>query len=278
MKKNIIFNCLTLFITAFLLILVVMAWFVTNDKAEASGINGFAEGNKFRLEIQKGTYENSKWTWESTESLGITNMKPGNVFFFRYKINVKKVGGFTTELSGIESSIDEDINFERIYDGDNEYHVEINGLPLAKMNSTGTEAIVLTKPSVASTDTPTSKKLFLYDDSTKKFSLKDFKVENTFIFYDYRVGTENFYKPGTQEFYDDNVTNDTGIVSKPIVGASCYYEINELGVKYAYFALEFNEALSNICYEHMDGTYKQDSNLFQAQKLSIRRIGLKESD
>ena len=71
----------------------------------------------------------------------------------------------------------------------------------------------------------------------------------------------------------------------PLVGATTQYEMSSSGVKYAYFALEFNDELSLVNYLHPGFEYDPenpnlgfsiDSNLYQAQILSIKKIGLEE--
>lgn len=381
MKKNVIINFFTLSITALLLVLVVMAWYITNEEVSVSGVQGSIEGNKFTLELQRGEYNSltNTWTWEDTSSLAITNMQPGDAFFFRYKITVKKAGGFTTELSNIESSIDPDVDLGIYSDLVNhKSYVTFNGQQYAEMDSNTTKAEITVK------NEANKKTLFDYDstkEGNERFTLHDFKVEDTFKFYDYGVDGDTF-------LYDDNVKNDTdqylkvnsevdylehlisntyflknddgtyrfangdvrsinkyytfenndptgeptgeytgdqvdsivlqyrasltsdkyyvrsgtpgaytytfgkyanrtddyyvlspnqNIEVKPLKGASTTYVINELGIKYAYFALEFNDAASIVEYLHLDDTYKSDSNLYQGQILSIRRIGLKEN-
>ena len=379
MKKNLILNFFTLSVTCLLLIFVVMAWYITNEQVSVTGIVGSTEGDRFSLELERGEYNNGTWEWQETKSLAISNMQPGDVFFFRFKITVLKQGQFSTQFTDIESKIDPEVVLARAGEVD-DYYVSLNGNKYVNMNSAGTLAQVSVGADSEHSETKT---LYSYDSEQatdyEKFSLVDFKVEDTFNFYDYGIGDSTF-------LYDDNVENDstgyavvidaidynrhlvsnryylkvgdeyvlatgdytesftyysydevsgtyteetngyaqlqryrqslvsdkyyvrsgsgtnqdpytyafatgtftpgynyyvaspsTNIRSIPLVGATTSYQINELGIKYQYFALEFNDELSIKTYLHQDGTYKADSNLYQAQILSIRKIGLKEN-
>ena len=381
MKKNLILNFFTLSITALLLVFIVMAWYVTNEQVSVTGIVGSTEGDRFALELERGEYNNGTWEWQETKSLAISNMQPGDAFFFRFKINVLKEGKFSTEFSDVESKIDPDIILSREGTTDN-YYLNLNGNKYVDMNSTGTLAQVSVG---VDSEHSENKTLYSYDTAVhnpeiteyERFSLVDFKVEDTFKFYDYGIGDSTF-------LYDDDVENDssgyalvidsadyyrhaissnhyfkngdeyipasgdyqssltyyelvagnyeeqndnsglrnryrqslvsdkyyirtgsgtnenpydyefatgpftdgvdyyvespsTSIRSVALVGATTSYQINEIGVKYQYFALEFNDELSVKTYLHQDGNYKTDSNLYQAQILSIRKIGLKEN-
>lgn len=318
MKRNLILNIATLVTTSLLLVFIVLAWYVTNEQVSVTGISGSTADDAFSLTLERGEYDsrNKTWRWEPTTSLSVTNMEPGDAFFFRFKITAQKAGTMKASLKSIESGIQEDIIDREIetVGVDTHYYVTVNGAKKYEMNSGGTSVGI-----VGSSDTSLGT-LYTYDDSyyevtvveetfvrdgtlyTKdgneyvpvrsgtfsaetpyykhgRFSLEDFLVEDTFKFYDYGVGTANFYKPDTTTFYDDDVSNDGDITtnSNLIKNVTASYVIQQAGTAYGYFALEFNEELSEVAYKHIDGLVKIDSNLFESQTLSIRRISVEEA-
>lgn len=273
MKKRNIINLITLVITAFLLIFVGRAWYVTNEKATVSGINAVSASDAFTLELQRGEYNagnTTKWTWTDTNNLSVANMQPGNAFFFRFKIVASKAGKFKVSLNKIVSSIQADV-LSRVSEGENpniDYYVAIYSTKMYKMDNA-------TKVTIKNA---TSDLGVLYQNYTEEdgFELKDFKVQDTFKFYDYGLHEDNYFN--TQ---DNNVTNDGTVTSnaKLLNEVSAEYTISsveETNTWYGYFALEFNEALSLVSYKHLDGFVKSDSNLYQAQMLSIKEFALEE--
>ena len=221
--------------------------------------------------------------------------------------------------SNVQADIIDRISELEVIDGEDveKYYVTVNGAKKYEMNSEGTEVDIVGSSDtslgtlytyddgyfealVTESTFVRNGTLFVKDenDPTKynpvtsgsfsdsetyythgKFSLGDFLVEDTFKFYDYGSGTQNFYKPGTTTFYDDDVTNDGDITtnSSLIKNVNALYNIPAAGVRYGYFALEFNEALSEETYKHLDGLLKKDSNLYESQILSIRRISVEEA-
>ena len=276
MNKRLIINLITLVITAFLLIFVVRAWYVTNEKANVSGIVGETNSDNFTLELQRGTYNagsTTKWTWENTNNLAISNMQPGDAFFFRFKITASKAGKFKVSLSQIVSQIQENslVRTAVTTGGNTKYYVTMNGTKLYEMQTATLLSIYSDKAGSTKLGD-----LYSYDAEEEVFGLVDFKVEDAFKFYDYQVGGDNFFNT-----YDNVVTNDGTITtnSKSIKNFTTEYTIpsvSETNVWYGYFALEFNEGLSLKTYKHFDGQVKEDSNLFQAQVLAIRQFGLEE--
>ena len=193
MNKRLIINLITLVITAFLLIFVVRAWYVTNEKANVSGIVGETNSDNFTLELQRGTYNagsTTKWTWENTNNLAISNMQPGDTFFFRFKITASKAGKFKVSLSQIVSQIQENtlVRTAVTTGGNTKYYVTMNGTKLYEMQTA-------TLLSIYSNAAGTTKlgDLYSYDAEEEEFGLVDFKVEDAFKFYDYQVGGDTFF-------------------------------------------------------------------------------------
>ena len=264
MKKYLILNLISLTATALLLVLVLMAWYVSNTVVTASGIMARTADGNFTLELERGTYDASnpnKWTWTSTKSLSITNMQPNDAFFFRFKITTKNQGSLKVKLSGVNSDTSNLIQLEGtdVLIGGTKYYELVNN----KVSVTEYGNV--------------NKTLYTYNSTDEKFQLADYKVEDTFYFYDYGIGTENFYKDAaTSTYYTDDVSECKNKVQYLTnVSDTTYTDLSE-GISYGYFALEFNDLESIRNYLHLDGFYKSDSNLFQAQTLVIQNVSVEE--
>ncbi len=271
MKKRTSINLITLVITAFLLIFVGRAWYVNNTKLNANNVIGQSASDSFRLELERGKYKNSEWTWENVNNLSITSMQPGDTFFFRFKITISKASRFNVSLNDVESVLQED-TLTRSLVGE-KYYVMLNNTRLFEMSSA-------TRCNVYSDlDGTVAGVLYNYDATNNKFVIDDYLVQNTFRFYDYGLQDETYFN--TQ---DNDVSNDNDITGQPLEGQpldnlSINYDASSITgkvVKYGYFALEFNEAASLVSYKHLDGTIKEDSNLYQAQTMLIKKFILQE--
>jgi len=265
MKKNSILNIITLFFTSLLLVMVLLAWYVSNQQVSASGITGKTEDDNFTLQLQRGVYdenETTKWTWVKTESLSITNMQPGDVFFFRFVITTNNSGSLKVRLAGIESSIVDTL----VKTSADHKSVLIGNVKAYDIVSNAVDI---------KNGTTTVGRLFDYNQTTDELSLKDFKVQDTFKYYDYGVGTVNFYKPNTTTYYTNKISDapaGSGQVLSNITAT--YTNLAANSTAYGYFALEFNDELSLKTYTHLDGSVKTDSNLYQAQSLQIANISV----
>lgn len=271
MKKRTIINLITLLITTFLLIFVGRAWYVVNDKATANGIIATSASDAFTLELERGTYnagQATKWSWENTNNLSIANMQPGNAFFFRFKITASKAGSFKVSLNQIISSIQAN-TLTRIQNGD-KYYVGLNSTKIFEMDNG-------TKQTIYSNLTGTKLGvLYNYDVEEEEFSLEDFKVEDSFKFYDYGLGNATYFNNQDNKVNNDGQVTQNASLLSAVDARYTIQSVSESTVWYGYFALEFNEELSIKTYKHMDGTVKSDSNLFQAQILSIKQFTLEE--
>ena len=267
MKKNSIMNIISLFFTSLLLVMVLLAWYVSNTQVTASGITGKTEDGNFTLELERGIYhenETTKWTWVKTESLSITNMQPGDVFFFRFVITTNNSGSLKVRLAGIESSIIDSL-VEVSSDGKSVLLGEVKAYD-----------IVSNAVDIKNGNTNVGR-LFNYNSTTNKLSLVDFLVQDTFKYYDYGVGTADFYKPNTEpQRYYTNKISDAPAGSGQVLSniTATYTNLAANSVAYGYFALEFNDELSLKTYTHLDGSVKTDSNLYQAQSLQIANISV----
>ena len=93
MKRNLILSFCSLFITTFLLVCTLFAWFTANSKVQAGNIVSGSAGDLMTLSIERGTYvgpsnatsySDANWEWTETKGVNITNMEPGQIFFFRF--------------------------------------------------------------------------------------------------------------------------------------------------------------------------------------------------
>ena len=263
MKRYLVLNLISLTVTALLLVLIVLAWYVSNTQVSASGIVARTEDGNFTLELERGTYDETnpkKWTWTSTKSLSITNMQPNDAFFFRFKITTKTSGSLKVKLSGVASDASNQITLsgtDVLIGGTKNYNLVNNTVSITEYGNN------------------TPKTLYTYNSTDEKFSLVDYKVEDAFYFYDYGIGTENFYNSDNTYYTNDVSECDNDAQYLTNVSDTTYPDLSE-GISYGYFALEFNDIESIRNYLHIDGFYKSDSNLFQAQTLVIANVSVEE--
>ena len=272
MSKKSLINIIMLSMTSLLLILTMFSWYVSNTEVRATGIIASTDGENYTLELERGIYDSTKvdtedgpWTWEPTSSLSIKNMQPNDVFFFRFKITAHSTGNLNVTLTNIKSEIAENV----LSLGNDDKSVLINGVKQYELDSNNKVVI----------ENATTTLGTLYSYSNNTFSLEDYKIQNTFNYYDYGLGTANFYKSGTTTYYTTNVSErleeDANAV-QDLTNISTTYSITA-AESYGYFALEFNDTKSLVTYKHLDGTIKTDSNLYQAQSLIISTIGVSEA-
>lgn len=276
MNKKLIFNLISLIVTSLLLVMVVFSWYISNDSVKAEGIFGKTEDQDYSLKLQRGTYNSSDstWTWTDTTSLSISNIQPGDSFFFRIIITTSRNINLNMDFSGIESDIDSSIAVSNGYitiGATKRYNIVNNKVQVTEGGSTKT----------------------LYNISGSTVSLADYKVEDTFRFYNYGVCPTNPTTitsgvSGVAVTYnslplDNDVSND-GITPSALGSVATNYSVTASGsgdtIAFAYFALEFNDEASIVDYSYtFDGNTKtcSDSNLYQSQYLNIKRINVLES-
>lgn len=275
MKKNLILNSITLFLTTLIIVMITMAWYLANDTVKAEGIFGRTEDEDYSLKLQRGIYNstNSTWTWTDTNSLSISNIQPGDSFFFRIIITTSRDIRLDMDFAGIESAVDSSITAANGY-------VSIGA----------TKKYNIVNNSVKVTEGGQSKTL--YNITGNKVELVDYKVEDTFRFYNYGIcttnpnsvisGTSNVTVTYNNQPLDNNVSNDN-ITPVPLGNVQTNYSVTSTGtntIAFAYFALEFNDAASIVDYSYtFDNVLKtcSDSNLYQSQYLNIKRINVLES-
>lgn len=275
MKRNLILNSIVLFVTSFLLVLVVLAWYVSNSTVRATGIMAGTAGDEYTLKLQRGSYNstNSTWTWTDTTSLSLSNIQPGDSFFFRVIITTSRDINLNMSFADIESKIDSSITVSNDY-------LYIGS---AKKYNVSNNKVTVTENSTTKT---------LYNISGSDISLDSYKVEDTFKYYNYGIcqtspdttttGTSNVSVKYNGKVLDNDVTNDN-ITPDDLNSVESSFSVTASGsgdtVAFAYFALEFNDEASTVNYSYsLDSINKtcSDSNLYQAQILNIKKINVAE--
>lgn len=275
-KVNLILSIVSFSITALLLVMVSMAWYATNKTAYVNGGIGHTAGTDYDLSLQRGEYDSdhSTWTWTNTNDLSITNLQPGDSYFFRFKIEYGSQVKFETSFTNIASSLVENSLIATV--GTKTY-VQINGTGQNWLEATGNVVSIVE----VDNGTPQSpKQLYSIAGGVVTLNTTAYRVADTFKLYDYGLGTIDFGNDAT--ISDSDLKENGGAVSSAILTSNptMLYDLTTLGSAsgdaYGYFALEFNDALSIKNYIHLDGTTSSDSNLYQCQSLTIGAIGLRD--
>lgn len=276
-KINLILSSISLSITALLLVMITVAWYATNKTAYVNGGIGHTAGTDYDLSLQRGEYDSdhSTWTWTNTNDLSITNLQPGDSYFFRFKIEYGSQVKFETSFTNIASALVENGLVVETLDGRS--YVQINGTGQNWLEVTGNVVSIVE----VDNGTPQSpKQLYSIAGGVVTLNTTAYRVADTFKLYDYGLGTVNFGNDAT--ISDSDLKENGGAVSSAILTSNptMLYDLTSLddtsGDAYGYFALEFNDALSIKNYVHLDGTRSADSNLYQCQTLTIGAIGLRD--
>ncbi len=88
MKKytNLIFSCISLVVTAALLVVTIFSWYVTNTKATASGITAVTASNEHSFKIQywdASSSETDKWEDTTNFDTVTKDLWPSDIVYFR---------------------------------------------------------------------------------------------------------------------------------------------------------------------------------------------------
>ena len=245
-KLNLYMSIFTLSVTLCLLIMTVFSWYVTNKNVFATGIFGSSESDDFSLKLQKGTYTDSTWDWVDSNSISLTNINPGDTFFFRIKFETTNTNSFLFELKDISSELQ---TTKLVVDNEYICFKATNNIPLYKL--------IDNKFKIGEDI------LYSYDTTNEIISLgSTFYIENTFLVYNLGLNSD------TPDF-----TDDLSQIEKDKVKAlnESFLIENVSETKYFYFALEFNEELS---LKTIDGI--QCSNAYLYQKLTIGNISIQK--
>lgn len=251
MKKNIklLMSIITLSLTLITFLTSIYGWYVANKEAEATGLKVNTYDPQVDYELQ--SYDSSSKSYSSTNSMSFSNIAPGDVFYFRFKITPRESDLDVTTLkfditfTGYESSIAEStISYNStkktiVYDGVKLYNVVTNATTGENTVSFGNKT--------------------LYFISGTSISLSDYKIESTFKAYANQKATD--VSLGTGALLNGVINTYNGATN---------YIVKESDNYYYYFALEFNEALSLVTDNNIES-----SNAYEFQKLEINEITIK---
>lgn len=275
-KVNLILSIVSFSITALLLVMVSMAWYATNKKANVNSVLGRTAGTDYNLALQRGTYSQGSWTWADTNNLSITNLQPGDVYFFRFKIEYDSQVKFETTFSEISSALVE--NDLIVFTSGGRSYVQINGTGQNWLEASGNAVSIV---EVVNGVNQSPKQLYSTAGGVVSLQTTAYRVADTFKLYDYGLGNQTFSADAIIQASDQKEDGSGAITSTLLTSnAAIEYDLSTLasasGDAYGYFALEFNDALSIKNYIHLDGTTSSDSNLYQSQTLTIGAIGLRD--
>lgn len=275
-KVNLILSIVSFSITALLLVMVSMAWYATNKKANVNSVLGRTAGTDYNLALQRGTYSQGSWTWADTNDLSITNLQPGDVYFFRFKIEYDSQVKFETTFSEISSALVE--NDLIVFTSGGRSYVQINGTGQNWLEASGNAVSIV---EVVNGVNQSPKQLYSTAGGVVSLQTTAYRVADTFKLYDYGLGNQTFSADAIIQASDQKEDGSGAITSTLLTSnAAIEYDLSTLasasGDAYGYFALEFNDALSIKNYIHLDGTTSSDSNLYQSQTLTIGAIGLRD--
>ena len=247
MKKNLFLSICSLLVTTFLLFFLVFGWYVSNTEVSANGIFGTTAGDDYEVTLERANIDanGSITSWSETSNIVLDNIKPSDAFIFRLTIKSKSAESInlTLTLDEIESSLVENrllIKNDSIYEakGDIPIYSFINDQVIV-------EEIA---------DSPIEK--ILYKRVNGSIELADYKIEDAFKLYDLK----------TNEPVNSTLPTKTGVNLSNGVG----FNVVALAAPTSYyFALEFNEELSN---KNINGIVS--SNMYLYQSLKIGRISL----
>lgn len=245
MKKHHIYSLISsiisLVVTCGLLIVCLFAWYTNNKNVSASGIVGSTADSDYSFSLEM--YQTDKYMEFNVDKIELSDLNPGDVFYFRIKVTKKSKDpkadlNFNIKFSNVESKLIDNlvVNGDYVsYNASNEKKVNLYEI---KENKVTIENNVL------------------YSIDNSSISLGDYKIENVFRVYP-DVKSDSFTtdknKPGL---------TSTEINVKTVEDSESYY---------CYFALEFNSEASLAT---IDGI--ESSNAYMFQELIIKSIDIRE--
>ena len=251
MKKNVklLMSIITLTLTLITFISSIYGWYVTNKEAEATGlkVNTYDPQLDYVLE----SYSEETKTYSEENAMSFSNIAPGDVFYFRFKITPRENDldvsalKFNMSFTDYTSSLAEST---LVYNSTKK---------IITYDSVKLYSVVTDETKGENTVSFGGKTLYKIDNNV--ISLKDYKIENTFKAY------------ANQKPSDESL--GTGVLLNGIVntynGDTNYIE-KDNGKYYFYFALEFNETLTLVTDNEIES-----SNAYEFQKLEISEITIK---
>lgn len=246
MKRNIklLTSIVMLSITLITFITSIFGWYTTNKEATASGIIGST--NDPNIDYTLEAYDSTSNSYSDTKTMSFSNIKPGDTFYFRFKI-----APHDTSLD--VSALKFDITFTSFTSS-----LQENTLTYDNTNN------IITYDSVKLYSVTNNEVTFddktLYKISDSSILLGDYEIKDTFKVY-----------PNIKK--SDALTADTGTLLTEVLSTykeDTNYIAQENDNYYFYFALEFNEALSLVTDNGVES-----SNAYEFQKLDIEAITIK---
>lgn len=217
--KNLILSILSLSATLLLLIVCVLGWYVTNKEAYVTGVVGSTDG--IDCDVSLSYYDSEIADFVDADSISFNNMEPGDAYYFRLACESGD-GEIDLEFvfDGIKSSLNETflIENEKLY----------ISYPINEKDSYNIPLYNISDNKVNVND----KTLYSYNTTTSTFSLGNYLIEDTILFYD--LGNT-----WTSSIALDDLTG------KSIKNPQYVITVDEQ-VSYHYFALEFNDKLSTV--------------------------------
>lgn len=312
MKRNLILSFCSLFITTFLLVCTLFAWFTANSKVVAGNIVSGSAGDLMTLSIERGTYigpsnateySDANWEWTETKGVSIQNMEPGQIFFFRFVFSnatARTINPKFLDYASLPANLGVHTHYDLVnkatepFDSTKTYYTTTNGVDYVE--ATGITAFanntnyytkvefvgvseanynsdtVITNDKVQVTEGGATKTLY---NITTKGSTKEVNLVDYLI-----QDVVLFHTFGTTGPANAKVPTTGGIVfSNDAAMSSVGYAVQTSeNDQYGYFALEFSDDLSSKNYIINGHSYMaagdENSNLYANQILSIPRISL----
>lgn len=277
MKRiNMILSMISLTVTSFLIILIIFAWYASNRTTRVNKTVGITAGTGYTINLERGKFENNTWIWENTKTLELSNLQPGDSYYFRFVIDYEIDTIIQTSFSNITSKVQED---SLIVLGN---YVQIVGTDQNWLMIKNNEVLI----TEVEGNTKKTHRLFSINGNVE-LDTTEYNVADTFKFYDYGLGQETFTQADKKVEASDRKEDNSGTIGSGIILTAMEdnqvtYDLTNYTSQsanghtaYGYFALEFNDSLSTKNYEHLDGTVSSDSNLYQCQVLSIGTVALR---
>lgn len=256
MKKNlnVLLSSISLFVTAFLLIISIFSWYVTNDKASARGIIGQAQGISGVFDIyyfnDTSTQEGKSGNWVKYQNeLSIIDAWPNDVFYFKIVgTNLKTDQTLKIAFKDIQSVLNTEIvtaekvgtNYNILYSGIKRYTSTTTNVSVDYNNVNKTLYNITTD-----------------DDNNYVVNLADIKIQDVFKLYT----APTFETVGSVTDFPKSKGSTVVDIESEIFNQKITAADN--GTKSIYFALSFNSTGSDTL-----------DNYYQFQGLNISKIGI----
>ncbi len=312
MKRNLILSFCSLFVTTFLLVCTLFAWFTANSKVQAGNILSGSAGDLMTLSIERGTYigpanatsySDANWEWTETKGVSISNMEPNQIFFFRFVFSNATARTIKPRFLQYESvpanlGVYEHYNLVNkatsTFDPSVTYYTTSNGIDYTAATGitgwatntnyyTKVEFVGINAGNYNSDYIITDNKVQVTESGQTKtlYNIKTQGNTKTVELVDYLLeDVILFHSFGTTGPANASIPSSGGIVfsndaQMSTVGYTVTTSEND---QYGYFALEFSDSLSSLNYIINGHSYMaagdENSNLYGNQALNIPKISL----